>query len=292
MRLFNLVLSSAAIAAALPTPETSEGNQSQPFTPNGLAPWNAGAVTQFPIHSSCNATQRRQIELGLNETITLAQHAKDHILRWRNESAIYQKYFSDRPSMEAIGAFDIVINGDKKDVLFRCDNPDGNCNNEGWAGHWRGENGTDETVICDLSYETRRSLSTMCGLGYTVSESETNTFWAGDLLHRLYHVSAIGQNWIDHFADGYEEVVDLAKTNATLTTRDSETLQYFALEAYAFDIAVPGVGCPGVQHEHEHDEPEATSQPTPTATATDAPSTTAEVPANCHTHDGGVLHCT
>ncbi|CAP94683.1 hypothetical protein E8E15_007685 [Penicillium rubens] len=289
MHFFSLILSSAAIAAALPTRETSEGNQSQPFSQNGLAPWDAGAVTQFPIHSSCNATQRRQIELGLNETITLAQHAQDHILRWRNESAIYRKYFGDRPSMEAIGAFDVVVNGDKKDILFRCDNPDGNCDLEGYAGHWRGENGTDETVICDLSYETRRSLSTMCGLGYTVSESETNTFWAADLLHRLYHVSAIGQGWIDHFADGYEEVVDLAKTNATLTTRDSETLQYFALEAYAYDISVPGVGCPGVQHEHDE---ATTSQPAPTGTTTDAPSTTAEVPANCHTHDGGELHCT
>lgn len=133
MHFFSLILSSAAIAAALPTPESSEGNQSQPFSQNGLAPWDAGAVTQFPIHSSCNATQRRQLELGLNETVTLAQHAKDHILRWRNESEIYKKYFGDRPSMEAIGSFDIVVNGDKKDILFRCDNPDGNCDNEGNA---------------------------------------------------------------------------------------------------------------------------------------------------------------
>ncbi|KAJ9481032.1 hypothetical protein VN97_g12478 [Penicillium thymicola] len=277
MLLFNLILSSAAIAAALPTPEISEGNQSQPFS--GLAPWDAGAVNQFPIHSSCNATQRRQIELGLNETITLASHAKDHILRWRNESEIYKKYFGDRPSMEAIGAFDIVVNGDKKDILFRCDNPDGNCDNKSWAGHWRGENGTDETVICDPSYETRRSLSTMCGLGYTVSESETNTFWAADLLHRLYHVSAIGQNWIDHFADGYEEVIDQAKENATLSTRDSETLQYFALEVYAYDIAVPGVGCPGDQHKHDETHAEQTTSATPTATNTEAPSATSEVPA-------------
>jgi hypothetical protein len=128
MLLFKLILSSAAIAAALPTRETSEGNKSQPFSEIELAPWNAGAVNRFPIHSSCNATQRRQIELGLNETITLAEHAKDHILRWRNESEIYRKYFGDRPSMEAIGAFDVVVNGDKKNVLFRCDNPDGNCN--------------------------------------------------------------------------------------------------------------------------------------------------------------------
>ncbi|CAG7922581.1 unnamed protein product [Penicillium olsonii] len=288
MLLLNLVLSAVA-AAALPTPESSEGNQSQPFSQNGLAPWNAGAVNRFPIHSSCNSTQRRQIELGLNETITLAEHAKSHILRWSNESAIYKKYFGDSPTMEAIGAYDIVVNGDKKDILFRCDNPDGNC----WAGHWRGTNATDETVICDLSYETRRSLSTMCGLGYTVSESETNTFWAADLLHRLYHVPAIGQNWIDHFADGYEEVIDQAKKNATLATHDSETLQYFALEAYAYDISAPGIGCPGVQHEHEsHDEATTTTESTPTATTADKPSSTQDVPANCHTHEGGELHCT
>lgn len=131
MFLFKLLLSSAAIAAALPTPEASEGNQSQPFSQAGLTPWNAGAVNQFPIHSSCNATQRRQIELGLNETVTLAEHAKNHILRWRNESEIYRKYFGDRPSMEAIGAFDVVVNSDRKNILFRCDNPDGNCELEG-----------------------------------------------------------------------------------------------------------------------------------------------------------------
>ena len=28
-------------------------------------------------------------------------------------------------------------------------------------------------------------------------------------------------------------------------THDSDALQYFALEAWAYDIAVPGVGCPG-----------------------------------------------
>ena len=302
MFLISALLFSTALAAALPAPGYTKGNLSQSFSQAGVTSWNAGAVTEFPIHSSCNATQRRQIELGLNEAVTLARHAKSHILRWGNESDIYRRYFGNSPSMNAIGAFDIVVNGDKKDVLFRCDNPDGNCNIEGlqtyfpnisvlrlnhfptgYAGHWRGENATDETVICDLSYETRRPLSTMCSLGYTVSGSETNTFWASDLLHRLYHVPVIGQNWIDHFADGYEEVIDLATENATLSTHDSETLQYFSLEAYAYDIAVPGTGCLGSQHEH-HDSDAADpgtggSEISSTATATDRPSTTSEVPA-------------
>ncbi|KAG2414950.1 hypothetical protein HFD88_006138 [Aspergillus terreus] len=235
------------------------------------AAWDAGAVTQYPIHASCNATQRHQIEVGLNETIALADHAKAHVLRWGNESAIYRKYFGDRPSFEAIGAYDMIVNADKKGVLFRCDNPDKNCDLEGWGGHWRGENATSETVICELSYHTRRSLNSMCALGYTVAGFETNTFWAADLMHRLYHVPAVGQMWIEHFAEGYGEVLELAKSNRSVSTRDSETLQFFALEAYAFDIAVPGEGCPGEHEETEEKE---------------------DIPDNCHTHDGGVLHCT
>ena len=137
-------------------------------------------------------------------------------------------------------------------------------------------------MICDLSYETRRSLSTMCGMGYTVSESETNTFWASDLLHRLYHLPAIGQNWIEHYADGYDEVIDLALENATLSTHDSETLQYFALEAYAHDISVPGIGCPGEQHEHNHEDDEAdpaSTTPAATTTTAEASSATTDLPA-------------
>lgn len=88
-------------------------------------------MTSFPIHSSCNATQRRQIEAGLNEAVELARHAKAHILRWGNESEIYRKYFGNRPTMEAVGAYDVIVNGDKANVLFRCDNPDGNCALEG-----------------------------------------------------------------------------------------------------------------------------------------------------------------
>ncbi|KAB8239527.1 putative peptidase domain-containing protein [Aspergillus alliaceus] len=249
-------------------------------TPHTLSPWDAGATAQYPIHQSCNATQRHQIETGLNETIALVEHAKAHILRWGNESTIYRKYFGNRPSFEAIGAYDIVSNGDKGSVLFRCDNPDGNCANDGWAGHWRGANATNETVICDLSYSARRSLTSMCALGYTVSGSKTNTFWASDLLHRLFHMPPIGQNWVEHFADGYEEVVELAAGNKSTSTRDSNTLQYFALEAYAFDVAAPGVGCAGeVEVSHEGAERGDSH-------------TADDLPANCHTHEGGEVHCT
>lgn len=76
-------------------------------------------------------------------------------------------------------------------------------------------------------------------------ESSRLLFWASDLLHRLYHLPEIGQGYIDHYAEGYEGIIEAAAANATNSTRDSDGLQYFALEAYAYDIILPGQGCPG-----------------------------------------------
>jgi hypothetical protein len=94
-------------------------------------PWDSGVVNLYPIHSSCNHTEAAQISRGLTEAMALATHTKDHILRWGNSSEIYQKYFGNAPTGEPIGWFDKIANGDKAGVLFRCDNPDGNCAQEG-----------------------------------------------------------------------------------------------------------------------------------------------------------------
>ncbi|KAL5050591.1 putative peptidase family-domain-containing protein [Aspergillus fruticulosus] len=276
MQLLALALALCAPIAALPAQQTP-------------LPLEDPIKSPFPIHHSCNATEQRQLATALQETVTLVQHAKDHILRWGNESAIYRKYFGDRPSITAIGAYDIIINGNSDNILFRCDNPDGNCDLEGWGGHWRGENATDETVICELSYTTRRYLSTMCSQGYTISEWETNTFWAGDLLHRLYHMPAIGQGLVEHYADGYEGVLELAEGNRTEAVHDSETLQYFALEVYAYDVAVPGVGCVGGEEENDEQGEGQTEEPAQDDQEDEAAEE--EIPENCHTHEGGELHC-
>jgi hypothetical protein len=85
----------------------------------------------------------------------------------------------------------------------------------------------------------------VCGLGYTVSEGALNTFWATDLLHRVLHVPRISEGVVDHFAEDYAGVLELAKTEPEKSAIDSDTLQYFAIDVYAFDIAAPGVGCTG-----------------------------------------------
>ena len=83
--------------------------------------------------------------------------------------------------------------------------------------------------------------------GYDVANGATNFYWASDLLHRLLHVPKVGEGVVEHYggADEYPGVLALAESNSAEAVRNSDTLQYFALEVYAHDVAVPGVGCPG-----------------------------------------------
>lgn len=138
-----------------------------------------------------------------------------------------------------------------------------------WGGHYRGANATTETVICPRSFEQRRSLTSVCNLGYNVANSPLNTFWAVDLLHRVLHVPTINEEVVDHFADDYAEVIALAKSDPSKSVKDSEALQYFAIDVWAYDIAAPGVGCTGKLVEVPKDKPVATttSSSPPTATS-------------------------
>jgi hypothetical protein len=70
-------------------------------------------------------------------------------------------------------------------------------------------------------------------------------------------------------------------------------LQYFALDVYAHDIAVPGNGCSGeyIEEDTDNGESVSTSSDAPSPTTIEAASSTLEIPANCHTHEGGELHC-
>lgn len=155
----------------------------------------------------------------------------------------------------------------------------------------------------------------MCGLGYTVAEGATNTFWASDLMHRLYHMPAIGYGYIEHYIETYDDALTFAQNGSTTNTHDSDVLQYFALDAYAYDIALPGSGCSGESSSSESSAapssaaPAVSTTPSATPTISQAPSQTSSAPAvsrkvncfktitdlamqECHTHDDGTVHCT
>ncbi|KPM42187.1 hypothetical protein AK830_g4442 [Neonectria ditissima] len=276
-----ILLLGSALASPVNVREASASkttSASQASETTGVYDWSSGWTKGYTVHQSCNSTLRRQLADGLDEAVQLAQHAKDHLLRWGGESEFAQKYFGNGSTAGPIGWYDRIVNADKTGVLFRCDDPDRNCaTQDEWAGHWRGDNATAETVICPLSFEIRRPLSSVCGLGYTVAQSKLNTFWATDLMHRILHVPIISESVVDHFAEDYAESLELAETDPSKSAIDSDTLQYFAIDVYAYDIAAPGVGCTG--------EVEATE------TSSDKATATTEAAKECHTHDDGAVHC-
>jgi hypothetical protein len=135
----SLVLLGASAAVANPLFPRQNGAATVTVTAPAPAStaWNAGAVNEYPIHASCNATQRAYLKKGLQETVTICKQARDHILRWGNESSIYQKYFGNAPTGEPLGWFSKIADGDKAGVLFRCDDIDNNCRQSGTSSFFR-----------------------------------------------------------------------------------------------------------------------------------------------------------
>lgn len=114
-------------------------------------PWNDGAVTTYPIHNSCNATLRAQLERGLSEAVKLAQHAKEHLLFWGHDSPFVTKYFGNESTATPIGWYERVISADRAGMLFRCDDPDRNC--------------ATQDSTCPLLWKILYEGLTMCRLG-------------------------------------------------------------------------------------------------------------------------------
>lgn len=94
-------------------------------------PQPAFAVSGFPIHASCNGTERHQLEKAFADTIKLAQAAAQHIYSHGNGSSLFTKYFGEAPTAEVIGWYEKVVYGNREGVLFRCDDIDGNCHQDG-----------------------------------------------------------------------------------------------------------------------------------------------------------------
>lgn len=76
---FLLAAASAYTATALPLASTTDSSSSLPTgTSSKTYDWSASYISDFTIHSSCNATERNQLEFALEETVELAKHAKEH----------------------------------------------------------------------------------------------------------------------------------------------------------------------------------------------------------------------
>ncbi|GAA5915223.1 Zps1p [Sporobolomyces salmoneus] len=291
-------------------------------------------MTHVQIHESCDAGQAHFIQSGLDDMNLLAKHAFDRILKYGESDELYRKYFGNASSAAAAGFYAQLLYGNKPGVLFRCDNPDGNCNEvteEGpWAGHHRGKNATEQTVICPPTYNRRMQLATLCWDGVEIGSIPPARWLATDFMHRLMHVPSIVYGHISHAADSLGGVFELASSNDSATVTNQNTFQFYALDAYAYDVVWPGKSCvtsnPPQEEESHYSAPapsSTTSSPeiAPTATATaaveeddhaghdhaaeeeeddhaghdhaseESATPTSSAAESCHTHGDGTVHC-
>ncbi|GAA5850218.1 hypothetical protein JCM9279_003569 [Rhodotorula babjevae] len=276
-----------------------------------------GAIADVQIHESCNASQTVYLRNGLNEMKALAEHAHDRILTLGETDPLYIKYFGNASSAAASGLYAQIVWGNKPGVLVRCDDVDGNClqrTDEGyWAGHHRGANASDETVICDRSYTDRWHLSSMCWDGNEIGVAPASHWLGADLLHRMMHIPSIVYHHVEHAADSYPDVLAIAASNSTLTVYNQATFQLYALDAYARDVAFPPNGCVGASahiptddDSHSHGAASSSASASASASGSSATAASATVPAevtigggsatataaqSCHTHGDGEVHC-
>ena len=127
-----ILLASAATASPI-AGKSDDASPTELVTASSSTPtanaysWSEGWQSSYPIHPSCNITLKRQLEDALGEAVELAQHARNHILRFGSKSEFVQKYFGNSSTATAIGWYDRIVAADKGAMTFRCDDPDKNC---------------------------------------------------------------------------------------------------------------------------------------------------------------------
>ncbi|KAM0790576.1 hypothetical protein ACM66B_004443 [Microbotryomycetes sp. NB124-2] len=295
--LTSLLLSSLALSASVQAAPFFAKRQDASSSSSSGSDKHSNYNTDVQIHESCSAAQTNFLKGGLEEMVTLAKHAHDRIMRYGETDELYVKYFGNASMAAASGFYASIVWGNKPGVLLRCDNPDGNCeqvtaDGKTWAGHYRGSNATLETVICPRTYTERRRLNTLCFDGHEIGQGIVAEWLATDLLHRMTHIPSITYDHVHHAADTYPDVIALAASNSSETVYNQNSFQYYAIDAYARDVAYPPNGCVA----NDASSSSAASGATATATSTVAAqsqvaSTTASAAEACHTHEDGVVHC-
>ncbi|PWN33769.1 zincin, partial [Meira miltonrushii] len=234
--------------------------------------------SDIPIHSSCNASQTMQIKRGLFDSKRLAREAADHILLSGNTSDLFQTYFGAQADPAVpLGIYERILEGDKTGTLLRCDDPDQNCaTQDGWNGHWRGNNATEETVICNLSFQSRLGLERACENGFKLGRDNVNVYWGADLLHRMMHLPKVTNGYITHVADTHEDMMKIAIEQPDQSVKNQHSIQEFAFDVWT--------------RKYISAEGSAGATATESASASAAATSTAAV-QDCHTHADGSVHC-
>ncbi|WVF69441.1 hypothetical protein IAT40_004218 [Kwoniella sp. CBS 6097] len=217
------------------------------FAPNTTVWFSGGSDSYSVWGDSCNTTQLELIGEGLAQVQKLAEHSRDHLRRYGNDT-IFQTWFGKENDPNTLqGLFDRIVSGDKGNVSFTCDDVDNTCNGKyGVIPGYFSSSTPELTVVCPTYYLSKTPLDELCTADKTIASQGSEATDGGWFLHRLLHLPISSGGLLHDVVDTAHEAVELAKgVNASQAIHNIHTVQYYALDVYASDILLPGEGCLG-----------------------------------------------
>lgn len=240
----------ASVAEAAPLKANAPGlNATEElieYAASGETGWEHPIFPYF--QSSCNATNQRILTSGLKDLLEVTAVAKGRLLSNGTDDT-FERWFGNGSIFTVLGAINNAIESDKTEVSYRCDDPLDYCAIHTNYPGYHVTNTTGETNICDLFYQTKKPLSTICFEGDIVDLGPKH--YAGiDLFHRFFHLDVMnGDGYIQEYSETLAEALYLAQYNSTYAVRNTDNYLYYLADVYATTVN-PG-GCLGELPEAE-----------------------------------------
>lgn len=210
------------------------------FTDLYLDTWNE--IT-YPSIENCNATQVKMINKYYQDLLEVASVARAHLISDGVDEAFEHWFGEDGNPLTVLGVIDNIVQGDKTGVLYRCDDIEGSCASHPttYPGYHR-VNASQETVLCDLFFTSKRPLEEMCVIG-NITTVTPKKFAGIDLFHRFLHIDSINKGFIAEYVEDMDELVYYAENNSSYAVINTDNILYYLAETYALELT-PG-GCLG-----------------------------------------------
>ncbi|GAA5832459.1 hypothetical protein JCM11251_006461 [Rhodosporidiobolus azoricus] len=224
LQLLSLAALLPALSFAAPAPAPGEwcySSSLKAFTTPSY--WYAGAHKAYTAHPSCNATEKRLIGDGLDEALMLAGQARAHLRRYGDDRILKACFGNQTDPNLLLGLWEYGV----------------------IPGYFRSET-KDETVVCRTYYLAQPRLEDKCAFDQTLVKNGSELTQGAWFMHRLLHTLTASGGRMSDVVDTVEEALELAQgVNRTQAAYSIHTVQYYALDVYAYDILLPGQGCRG-----------------------------------------------
>lgn len=194
----------------------------------------------YPSIENCNATQVKMINKYYQDMLEVASVARAHLINNDVDDAFVHWFGEEGNPLTVLGVIDNIVEGAKDGIKYRCDDIEGSCAKHptDWPGYHR-VNATQETVLCDLFFTSKKPLEQMCVLG-DIMTVKPKRFAGIDMFHRYLHIESISKGFVAEYVEEMEEMIDYAENNSTYAVINTDNILYYLAESYSLELTDGG----------------------------------------------------